>query len=298
MTPSGAPQAPGSELTVLALGLGFVLMWSSAFTSARIAVADAPPFLILSARFFLSGAVAVLISRTLGQRLVLNRAGWTALVLFGISQNTLYLGLNFVAMQTIEASLAVVIASALPLTVAAARWLIAGERLPILGILGLAAGSLGVVMFMAARLEGGADPFGILLALVGLAALTLATLMVQGASSGGALLMVVGAQMLVGAVTLLPLSLIFETWEINWTRSLFLAFAYTTIVPGLIATLTWFVLVGRVGATRASSFHFLNPFFGVAIAAAILGEVIAVRDLLGVVVVAVGIWCVQRARHV
>jgi len=53
---------------------------------------------------------------------------------------------------------------------------------------------------------------------------------------------------------------------------LIVAFIYTTLVPGLLATLIWFLLVGRIGAVRASTFHFLNPFFGVLVAAVLLGE--------------------------
>ena len=34
----------------------------------------------------------------------------------------------------------------------------------------------------------------------------------------------------------------------------------------------WFTLVNRIGAVKASTFHFLNPFFGVAVAALLLGE--------------------------
>ncbi len=285
----------GADPLTLVLGLAFVAMWSSAFTSAKIAVADAPPFLLLSVRFALSGLLAVALARAAGQRIALGRAEWIAVAAFGVCQNTLYLGLNFTAMRTVDASLAVIIASALPLAVAAARRL-AGERISRLGLGGLAAGTLGVAMVMGSRLSGGADPFGVALCLAGLASLTAATLLVRGASARGNLLMVVGLQMLVGAVTLLPVSLAFETWEVDWTLSLALAFTYTTFVPGLLATLTWFTLVGRIGATRAASFHFLNPFLGVAIAALVLDEALAPSDLAGVAVIMVGIWAVQRAR--
>lgn len=277
------------------MGLSFVVMWSSAFTSARIAVADAPPFLLLSVRFALSGLLAIAIARALGQRMPAGMAVWRAVVVFGLCQNTLYLGLNFTAMQTVEASVAVIVASALPLVVAAARWLLQGERLAPLGVLGLAAGLGGVLLIMSSRLSGGADPFGVALCVAGLFSLTVATLMVSGASGGGNLLMIVGLQMLVGSATLLPLSLLFETWVVNWTLSLALAFTYTTLVPGLAATLIWFLLVRRIGAIRAASFHFLNPFIGVAIAALILGEALSSRDYLGVAIIMAGIWGVQRA---
>jgi hypothetical protein len=34
----------------------------------------------------------------------------------------------------------------------------------------------------------------------------------------------------------------------------------------------WFELVGRIGAVKAATFHFLNPFLGVAISAIVLDE--------------------------
>ena len=43
------------DLRALAMGLAFALMWSSAFSSARIIVADASPLFSLAARFLLSG---------------------------------------------------------------------------------------------------------------------------------------------------------------------------------------------------------------------------------------------------
>ena len=45
------------------------------------------------------------------------------------------------------------------------------------------------------------------------------------------------------------------------------ALTFRFALSGLIATVLWFALVRRVGAVRASAFHFLNPFFGAAIAA-------------------------------
>jgi drug/metabolite transporter (DMT)-like permease len=102
--------------------------------------------------------------------------------------------------------------------------------------------------------------------------------------------------MLVGSAALFPVSLAIETWHVNWTWPLLIAFAYTTLVPGIAATMVWFVLVGRIGATRAASFHFLNPFFGVATAALILGERVSLRDVAGVSIIMLGILAVQISR--
>ncbi len=42
------------DFRALGMGLLFALMWSSAFTSARMIVADAPPLAALALRFFSS----------------------------------------------------------------------------------------------------------------------------------------------------------------------------------------------------------------------------------------------------
>jgi drug/metabolite transporter (DMT)-like permease len=278
------------------MGLAFAFMWSSAFTSARIIVADAPPVAALALRFLISGALGIAIALALGQSWRLSPAQWRATVIFGICQNALYLGLNFVAMQTVEASVAAIIASTLPLLVAVAAWAIFGETLRPLGVLGLLAGFAGVALIMGSRLTGGVDLSGVILCVLGVIALTLATLSVRGATSGGNVLMIVGLQMIVGAAVLAPISLATETLTVDWNWTLVAAFAYTTLIPGLAATVVWFMLVNRIGATRAATFHFLNPFFGVAIAAALLGETLGAIDILGVAIIAGGILAVQLSR--
>jgi drug/metabolite transporter (DMT)-like permease len=285
------------DIRAIGMGLAFALMWSSAFTSARIIVADASPLFALALRFLISGLLGVMIARWMGQSWRLTRAQWYATVLFGICQNALYLGLNFVAMQTVEAGLAAIIASTMPLIVALATWLLFGERLGWLGIAGLFAGFLGVALIMGARITAGVDLFGVMLCGIGVLALAFATLALRGATSGGNFLMVVGLQMLIGSAALVPVALALETPFVNPSWPLFWAFAYTTLVPGLAATLVWFLLVNRIGAIRAATFHFLNPVFGVAIAAVLLGEALGPRDILGVAIITGGILAVQLARQ-
>ncbi|THH34745.1 DMT family transporter [Aliishimia ponticola] len=284
------------DLRAIGMGLAFAIIWSSAFTSARIIVADASPLASLSLRFFLSGLIGVGIARAMGQTWRLTREQWRATLIFGLCQNALYLGLNFVAMQWVEAGFAAIIASTMPLMVAFALWTIFRERLPTMGIIGLAMGFIGVVIIMQARLSAGVDPLGALLCIIAAVALTVATLMVRGASGGGNLMMIVGLQMFVGAAVLAVVSTLTETIHVNPSPELVIAFLYTTLFPGVLATWIWFALVARIGAVKAATFHFLNPFFGVLIAAIILREPLTNSDILGVAIITGGILAVQLAR--
>jgi len=285
------------DIRAVLMGLTFALIWSSAFTSARIIVADASPLAALAFRFFLSGLIGVAIARILGQSWRLSRDQWRATIIFGVCQNAIYLGLNFYAMQTVEASLASIIASLMPLMVAFAGWIVFRDRLPALGIIGLILGIAGVVLIMSARFEAGVDIYGVTLCVIAAIALTVATLSMRTMSTGGNLMMVVGLQMFVGACVLAVASALTETLRVDVTPELIVAFAYTTLAPGLLATWIWFALVARIGATKAATFHFLNPFFGVAIAALLLGERLGARDVTGVAIIAAGILAVQLSRQ-
>ena len=287
----------GFDAGAMAMGVAFAAIWSSAFTSAKIALADAPPFLLLGARFMVAGLAAVALAWLLGQRLPRGRRAWLMILFFGFCQNSLYLGLNFLAMTRVPAGLAAIIASALPLAVAAMSRGFLGERLPALGLAGLGAGFAGVALIMGGRIAGGADAAGVAFCVLGLTALAAATLAVRGMTAPRGLLMVVGLQMFVGAATMAPIGFAVESVaEIRPTLSLALSFLYTALIPGVLATVIWFRLVARIGATAASAFHFLNPALGVGFAALLLGEGVGWLDILGVAIVTAGIAAVQVSR--
>lgn len=284
------------DIRAIFMGLAFALMWSSAFTSARMIVVDAPPLAALSLRFLVSGLLGVGIAAAMGQSWRLSPPQWRSVAIFGLCQNALYLGLNFVAMQHVEASLAAIIASTMPLLVALLGWLFLGHKVRPLGVAGLVAGVAGVAIIMGSRLSGGVSLSGLALCGMGALALAVATLTVRGASSGGNVLMIVGLQMFVGAAILGAVSAATETLTVRWSPRLVLAFGYTTLFPGLIATWVWFRLVDRIGAVRAATYHFLNPFFGVLVASLLLAEHVGPADVLGVAIVAAGILAVQLSK--
>ncbi|MFT6424792.1 MAG: drug/metabolite transporter (DMT)-like permease [Celeribacter sp.] len=285
-----------TDFKAILMGVAFVLMWSSAFTSARIIVADAPALASLSLRFFMSGVVGIGLARALGQSWTFSRPQWRAIVIFGVCQNAAYLGLYFLAMRSVEASLASVLASSMPLVVALLSILFLRELPKPIALLGLAIGFLGVLLIMGTRLSAGSDTVGVLMCVVGTVALAVATLAVRSVGAGRNALMVVGLQSLIGSVVLGLLSPLVDTYEINMSSQLVIAMLYTTFIPGLLATWLWFKLVERIGTIKGAAFHFLNPFFGVAIAAVILGEQVNVWDLVGVVTIMIGILAVQLSK--
>jgi probable blue pigment (indigoidine) exporter len=296
--PAGRVGQPAALWLILVIGIVFALIWSSAFSVAKILVAHTPPFSVSALRFIAASALAGSIALSLGQRIPRGAKAWRAIVILGLCQNTLYLGLFFTAMTRISAGLAAIIASSLPLIVAALAPIVANERIGGARAIGLLIGFGGVIWIMAVRVGGGIDPFGVVLAIFGVLALTVATLTVKRMEFGTGLLMVVACQMLVGGIGCIPLALLFEdVTHFEVSATVVAAFAYQVTMPGIVATLLWFRLVKLITAAGASAFHFLNPIFGVAIAHAMLGEPVSPSDGFGVALVAVGILIVNVRSH-
>ncbi len=282
------------QIKHLLLGVVFAIIWSSAFPSAKVAVQYAPPFFILFLRFFFSGLLAVAIAKALGQKISFNKKDWLSIVTFGVLQNSIYLGLIFLAATKIEANVSVIIASILPLTVALFSWLFFNSKISILGIAGLLLGFSGVLVIMYQRAQSGSELIGIFLCFIALLATTIATLILSKINiKKENVLMIVGLQMIVGCVTLFPFSYFFEDWIIKWHVNFVLTFTYLSLFPGIIAPLIWFYLQKEIGTVRFSSFHFLNPIFGVFLSFLLLSEKLSFFDFIGIAVVTIGLYLVQ-----
>ena len=280
------------------MGLGFVILWSSAFTSAKIIVQYSPPLLILAVRFFLTGGFGLILANIFYEKISLTNKEWYSLIAFGLCQNTIYLGCNFIAMGSIDAFLAVIIASMLPILVAIFSWVTKTEKIGFMGTVGMLFGIFGCLIILKDKVMIPSNLFGIMFCLIGATALAVATLLVKNTiSKKSQILRIVSIQMLVGGLPLIFLSLIFEAWEITFSTSFIIAFFYTCFFPGLLATIVWFNLVRKEGAIRASAFHFLNPPMGVLIASLILAETIEPLEIFGILILMIAIYLIYKSRY-
>ena len=286
------------ELKHILLGVGFAFIWASAFPSAKIAVQFWPPFLFLFFRFSLAGIFSILLGAYLGQRFQFDRRSLLLIVVFGLVQNGLYLGLIFLALTKIDANVSVIIASILPLTVAFFSWILFKTKMSLVGLCGLVVGLFGVLLIMLQRVEREYEMLGIALCLLGLLATTFSTLIITKINiNKNNILIVVGLQMLAGSLFLLPLSYFFEVWSVSFSITFLFTFLYIAAFPGIIGPVIWFYLQKEIGAVKYSSFHFLVPFFGIGISYFLLGETPTLTDILGVFIIIFGLYLVNRDKQ-
>jgi drug/metabolite transporter (DMT)-like permease len=72
------------------------------------------------------------------------------------------------------------------------------------------------------------------------------------------------------------------------------AFLYQAIWVATVTYIAWFALMREYPASLLSSFTFLTPLFGVAFGAALLGETLSPSLIAALVLVAAGIYLVNR----
>jgi len=296
---SSAPSiaVPRAAFNTLPLAIVvFCLIWSFAFIAGKIGVTDCPPLILLAARFSLAGILILGIS-------VLRRDSWSmswrdvlVFAILGIANNALYLGLGYTGLKTVSAGLGALIVSANPVFTAAFAALFLGEQLTARKVTGLLLGIVGVSFIVWHRMSVGTDSLhGIMFTLASLASIVAGTILFKVLSPKGSLWIGNGIQNLAAGLVLVPFAFtLADVGDIVPSARLLEAFAFLTLGGSILGYLLWFHLLKVCGATAASAYHFLMPPLGMLFAWMVLGEHVEIRDLVGIVPVALGIYLVTR----
>jgi drug/metabolite transporter (DMT)-like permease len=276
----------------------FCVLWSLAFAVAKVGLRDCPPLLLLMVRFLIAGVVMlVLAAWRWGEALPRGR-DLASLVLIGVANNALYLGLGYIGLRTVSAGLGTLVISANPVLTAVLAALFLGERLTWQKLAGLALGVGGVGFIVAHRLsQGGSGDSvaGLAFTFAALLSIVAGTILYKWLAPKGGLMMGNAVQNLAGGLALVPFAFTFESvGDIVPTWSLLASLGYLTVPGSIVGYLLWQHLIREMGATAASAYHFVMPPLGVLFAWVLLGEHIAVADVLGIIPVALGIYLVTR----
>ena len=274
----------------------FLMLWSSAFSVAKLAIADCPPLLLLAARFLIASVLMFGIAAISGVRWTLGRRDILLFALLGIANQAIYLGVGYVALRDVSAGLAVLIFSANPIVTAVFATLVLGERMTWSKAAGLVLGIVGVAFIVESRLSIGSDHLrGILLTVVSLLSFVGGTILFKYYAPKDGLWIGNGVQSLAAGIALLPFSLATESiGDIVPTWRLLASFAFLVVLVSVFAYLLWFKILSVSGATAASSYYFLTPPLGMLFGWLLLGEHVALSDLIGIIPVVLGIYLVTR----
>ncbi|HYC08867.1 MAG TPA: DMT family transporter [Steroidobacteraceae bacterium] len=282
------------------LGAAFVVLWSTGYPAARIALDHAAPFTVLVLRFGCAGLIYAALAQW-------GRASWprgrAALhsAVVGTLQLALQFGcLYFAAAQGVNVGLIALIIGTMPIVTALAG-LVLGEGVRPLQWFGLACGFAGVALAVGEGIgPGHGGGAGAYLAVVGgLLALSAGTLYQKRFGSDVDLRSGLAVQNVVGTLLLLPFAL-HEGWRVDASAELLGSLTWMVAVNSLAAFALFFVLLRRGAVNRVTTLFFLMPPVTALIDHLVLGDPFSVQKVAGISVAALGVYLATRpapSRH-
>lgn len=229
------------------------------------------PLLVATMRALPTGLVLVLGSR-------IPPPGWRLkFLLLSVLYCSAFFPLLFVAAYRLPGGVASVINSLSPLfvVVLSVPWL--GSRMrPIQVIAGLV--GVGGVALLVLRSSAQLDGLGVLAMAVGVSMMAVATVLTKrwGRPEGMNTMGFTGWTFLLGGLTLLPFTLIFEGLPDHLTARNIGGLVYLVLFSGIIAYALWFWSLARLPASSVTFLSLLNP-----VVAAVLGWVVLDQRLNG-----------------
>jgi drug/metabolite transporter (DMT)-like permease len=274
----------------------FVLFWASGFVVGKLGLPYARPLTILTIRFAITTALAVLVC-------VISRASWPKswmqifhVAVVGILLQTVYLGGCYVAMQMgIPAGLTALVVGLQPILTATVVGPLLGERVSRRQWLGLAIGFAGVVLVLWDKVDfNGGEKTGMIYAAIGLLGITSATIYQKRFCGTVDLRASAAIQYAAATISLIPLMWIYGAGEVHWTGTFVFALAWLVLVlsAGAFAVLLW--LIRKGAASKVASLFYLTPPMAALGGYFVFGETLALPALAGMALAALGVALVNR----
>ena len=273
-------------------------LWAACFPLITLGLDLAPHLAFAAMRAALAGASLLFLGLLLRRPLPRDVRSWGLLTVVAVGATTLGFFGMFHAAEFLSPGLATVIANAQPLVAAVMAHAFLGERLTMLGKIGLAVGLGGIAAIAWPGLSaGGIQGYTLGIAYVSLAAVGVATgnVAIKRIANNVDAVMAMGAQLVIGAIPLAVLSMWTEdVASLDWSAEFLLILAILSIVGTALAFWLWFTVLKRIEVNRANAFTFLVPVIGISLGAAFFDERLALIQAVGAFLVVLGIFLVER----
>ncbi|MEO8243871.1 MAG: DMT family transporter [bacterium] len=285
-------------LWLIAAPFIFLLLWSAGFGVAKLGLQHAPPLTLLALRYVTVLVILLPLALVMRPPLPATWRGWADVAVVGFLIQVVYFGLCYVAFKSGTSAGAVAIIVCLqPILVALIAPGFVGERISPRGWLGLALGlgGAGLVIFTGQSVAA-KGMFGVVCTVGALLGITGGTLWEKRFGVAHHPVTSNLIQYAVGAACTVPLALISERFQVDWSWEFGAVLAYLVVGNSLLAMSLLLAMI-RVGeVSRVSALFYLVPPLSALFAWPLLGEVMPLWGWAGMALAAGGVALVSRRR--
>src|ERR1700694_5872600 len=271
-------------LRVVAAYVSVALIWGSTWGAIKIGVTDVPPFVFAFARAVAVASVLTIIALALRQPFPRGRRTLVIATVVGVINIGLTWSIIFWSEQFVPSGLVAVFGSAAPVwTAVLAHFMVKGDRLSALKILGLVLGLAGTVLLIGA--PNAADGTAGLIA-TGLLALmpitwAIAAILQSRFLTRVAPIPTVAVGTWASALLLAPLALVQLPQGEHWTLASVLAFAWLVLFGTCFAMVVSLWLYRKLRPTTITLIQGVVPAAAMLMGTLWLGEPVSIRMLRG-----------------
>lgn len=291
------PAPPATPRFVLIAIVLVAMLIGGNFSALKFALDHTTPFLLASLRTVIGGTFLVVLAVGRGERFPTDCALLRRIFVVGFSITTVSSALLVFGVSKVPAGFASLISSTMPLFTAVISLALLRARLGRMGAAGLVIGFVGTAVLASPALGGDAQLVGAISLICSAPAWAFGTVYMKWKDfSQVTPIMLVGVQLWMSAAVLLPFALIVEgTGDTDWSLGMFVPLTYAAIPANAVTFALIATVVRRATPTQAASTAYLIPLFGVFFGWVIRGEVLGLIELLGGVLIVVGVCVVVTA---
>lgn len=262
------------------------LIWSTVWLFIKLGLRDLPPVSFAGIRLVI--AVAVLLPVIFIRRTPLPRGGrdWALIAATGFLLLGLNYGLVFWGARYIPSGLTAVLQAATPaFTLVFAHYILPRERFTLAKLCAIGLGVAGVAVIFSDQMHvaGWSALAGCVTVAAGALCVAFAYVVIKAYGSHLHPTSLTTGQMICGLVPLIAYGLIWEgnPLAFRWTPTAVVSLLYLALAGSVAAFWLNYWLLQRMDATNVMAMSLVEPLLAVLLGAAILGEEISSRVLLG-----------------
>lgn len=245
--------------------LALAVMWSASFTTIKVAVEGIPPITLAAFRLLLAALILWLVVGMRAQRVPFDRLAIRHYIVVGSLGNAVPFALIGWGELHISSGSAAVLMGLMPLVTAALAHFLADDPLNPQRIIGISLGFVGLLILLGDTAIAGvfSGVLGQLSVLGGALCYALTTVYVRRSVRLSGSIVGTGA-LLLGSALITPVAIVVDQpWTLNPGWQHLSAAVFLGVFPTAVATLIYFRLVRRIGATNFSQVNYLIPGLGV-----------------------------------